>query len=223
MKKCCTILWLIITALSLAAETTLEMLQQKVEEGDPTAQTLMGLMYEHGYIFGADSSKATSWYEKGKNGNDEFAAKRLKELSSSSRKTFSSSSDARKSRTKSSSKSTSIEDLYAKACLAELESGKVDLEDLKRDRSDYTGKVIKLDFYASNFSSSSTSRIYIYDSNYNFTQYIDLPDDEDAIDWAIDCDKSGSGDSIYVYVESSRLLALGTRKKKQGSAMSYSW
>lgn len=247
MKKQTISFLLISSCFSVTAETTLEMLQQRIKDRDPMAQTLLGLMYENGYFFERSEDKARTWYQKGKDGGDEFAGSRLQALdeeislfgtdiktgssgtapskAASFRAAPSRTAPSKMSRSKATPSSNSTTDVYAEASFAELVSKTFDMEDLQRKRSALAGKVVKLEFDRAHFYGSGSSiSISVRDQDYRLNQTLYLPDDEDAIDWAVDCDEDGGGDSVYIFVKSrSRIYAVGTRKKKQGEKHTYSW
>jgi hypothetical protein len=127
---------------------------------------------------------------------------------------------AKKVKTKANA-TASTESKLAAACLA-AEGGKVDVEELNIDRSKYVGTVVKLKFEWINYS-SSPPHIYLYGDEYNISVNVTLPDDRDAREWAVDADKDDDSGAVYVYVEASSLLAVGTRSRKGKGGIDYSW
>lgn len=107
---------------------------------------------------------------------------------------------------------------------AEL-AGRADIEDLLRHRAEYTGKVVKLDFFRADFVSRTTDSYYMVarDDNNQLQIRLLLPDDPDAIDWAIDIDKADASYSVYTYIGKSYYYAVGTRRRKRGDGYSYHW
>ena len=59
----------------VSAETTIEMLKQKAEAGDATAQTFIGMAYHYGYGVAIDQEVAQTWFSKAAAQGAAFAAK----------------------------------------------------------------------------------------------------------------------------------------------------
>lgn len=110
--------------------------------------------------------------------------------------------------------------------------GKVTLEDLRLERSDYLGGVVMLRFERAMLSPSMAGGSYLYASGStgangagSFHEIIFYDEkDQDAKKWAVDCARRGSGSfSVYVLVDGNRLISLGERRKKDGNGYSYNW
>lgn len=171
------------------------------------AQAVGGILNDYGYDHERDSGQTAE-------GGSLFSSGRMQKVNAAKKKR---SSKARSS-------AASQNSISEQAASAELVSGKVDMEELVRKRPSYVGSVIRLNFERAYFySSSSNPYLRIYGDDYTYGEYLYIPADEDALEWAVDFGESGNGGSVYVYVHKDRLYPVGTRKKKKGQAMRYNW
>jgi hypothetical protein len=110
----------------------------------------------------------------------------------------------------------------------------IDVEDLIIDRDKYIGTVVKLKYKRIRiYTSSSSFYLYVYDTSDPYTgsgssTRLSMPNDRDAREWAIDEAKDNdyydsSSGSLYVYVETDSLLAVGRRVRKSSGSNKYSW
>ncbi len=208
MKMFYLIIGIIFAASTLFADSTENLLRKRAESGDADAQVLMGLMYHYGCIVSKNYRIAENWYEKAADQDDSFAESQLRSVRN----------------TKNRENGSSTEERMKLALNAEYE-GTATVEELTRDRDKYIGKVVKLICYGGNYrSTSSRPRLSVYGNNFDFYIYMDLPDNKEARDWAMDCDKKDySRSDVFVFVEKNNLLALGTKKRKNGDRYTYKW
>ena len=208
MKKIYLTIGIIFASSTIFAEKIDDILRDRAELGDADAQALLGLMYQHGCIVSKNHITSESWYKKAADQDDSFAESQLRKVKRTKDKKEKSSPEARKKL----------------AMTAEYE-GRVTVEELTRDRDTYVGKVVALVFYGANYSSSSSRCSFsVYGKNYDFYVYMTLPEEQDAIDWAMDCDKRDSSrGEVFVFVEKNKMLALGTKKRKKDDNYTYKW
>ncbi len=217
MRKFAVVLSLVIIAQVAFAETTVELLQKRAEDGDATAQTLIGNMYFYGYHFDRDYDQAEKWYERAVKNGDAFAGERLRVVQRMPK-------DRRKTIKSMSRGNISNDDSIAKASVAEF-AGNVGVEDLLLHRDEYVGKVVRLKFSRGDLFSgrSAPDTMTVWDSGGDVTVRMQLPDDIDAREWGLDCDKGDTGGSVYVFVEKAQAYAQGTRRRKTEEGYTYSW
>ncbi|MDD3276767.1 MAG: hypothetical protein PHP93_06940 [Kiritimatiellales bacterium] len=239
MKPFLIILVISLYALTVSAETTLELLQKRAAEGDTTAQTLIGMMYQYGYQVPRDFEKAENYYTQGSQGGDSFADARIqlvRKLQEAARNLLAASTTAQNPTIASAgtAPANDIKSRIAQASGAEYK-GKVTLEDLRLKRSDYIGCIVMVRFDGVSLSPSMAKNPFLHvygDGNRDggrgrgaFGERI-LYDEKnsDATKWAVDCARRGSGSfSVYVLVDDRDLTALGERRKKDGNGYSYNW
>jgi TPR repeat protein len=78
MKSCIAFIITLATCFSpVFAETTVELIQQRAEAGDATAQTLMGLMTYYGYQVPRDANISESWFQQAADQGDSYASERV--------------------------------------------------------------------------------------------------------------------------------------------------
>lgn len=208
--------------LTVSAGTTLELLQQRAEAGDATAQTFLGLAYFYGSSVPADPAKAQLWFSKAAEQGDEFAAKRMALWGQSDRTTVRISSDLR------SMPADELQKKTEQAASAPY-AGDITFDELVLHRDQYIGKVIELDFTTVSVIGGATPYIYVRDPRSSSGQSGSSDKlylcGESALKWrlAIDRKPPGTVSTICTLVEKDGLIAVGSRKSKNADGYTYSW
>jgi hypothetical protein len=130
----------------------------------------------------------------------------------------------------------SLDEMMVNAAVAELDKKTVEVEDLVVGAGLYFGKVVKVKYKGIRFLSRGgmgSSYLYIYGDNISCRLRLFLPNDREALEWAVDegkradvvyyDDVPGSAGSLYVYVGDDTFLAMGRRIRKIKDGMTYSW
>ena len=205
----------------LFAETTLEILQQRAEAGDATAQTLMGMVCFYGYMVPRDSDAAQEWYQRAADQGDEFAAKRR---NPQGQPTVRNVTDPR---------AIPQEELQKKIKQAESVPyvGKVTFDELVLKRDQYIGKVIELNFATVSVIGGSVPYIYVRDPRAAQQGQSGGASDrlylcgEAALKWRLTVEKKyyGAASTVYALVEKDHLVALGVHKSTVDDVSIYSW
>jgi TPR repeat protein len=219
MKSCIAFIITLATCFSpVFAETTVELIQQRAEAGDATAQTLMGLMSFYGYQVPRDTTAAKDWYQRAADQGDSFADIRLQ-------------SD---SRIKSDIRTMSPDEFEKKVTQASSVpyEGDVTFDELATNRNKYVGKVIELSFTilpAVGMPVEGIQYIYVRDPKAYGTQggssdKLYMYGDR-ALKWRQEIGKKSSGTSstVYALVEKDGLIALGIRQREIESGREYKW
>lgn len=215
------LIWCRLVALVASGETPLEWLQAHAEDGDASAQTLLGMMYQAGCQVPKDLKQAEQWFARGYQGGDEFAGTQLRAVIRES--------EALKGKPKGAAPALpklTLADRIARA--GDLEyGGKVSLEDLRMIRSDYLDKVVVVSFFWAILTVPTAEHyITVYDDDRSLSERITYDHTVPGADeWAVmqAKDQNGSWSSVYVLVESNGLLGLGIRRKRDNGTYTYSW
>ena len=221
MKNSLICLMLSISA-SAFSETTLELLQQRAEAGDATAQTFLGMAYQYGCAVSPDPEKALEWFGKAADQGDEFAAKRRDLWGQPIRTVI---------RTQKESAFLSSEDLQKKIAQGQSApyAGSISWDDLVLHRDQYVGKVVELDFTIIAALGISTPYVYVRDpqtvgrqSGPSDKLYLD---GEDALKWRLEIERKypGAVSTVYALIEKDKLIGLGARQRKDDDGYSYRW
>jgi hypothetical protein len=204
------------------AETTLELIQQRAESGDATAQTFLGMAYQYGYSVTPDSEKALEWFGKAAEQGDVFAAKRRDLWGQPIRTTV---------RTVTDSRLIPQEELEKKVVRGESAAyaGKVKFDELVLHRDQYVDKVVQLDFTTLSVVGGSVPYIYVRDprsqpgqSGASERLYLC---GESALKWRLEVERKypGAVSTICALVEKDGLVAIGLRNRKTDNGYTYSW
>ncbi len=194
------------------AETTLELLKQRAEAGDATAQTFLGMAYHHGYGVVRDQESAKQWFSRAADQGDAFAAKQ-RDYSAGLR----------------AMSPENIQKKIEQASSAAFE-GWVALDELVSSRDRYIGKVIELNFSAVPVTGGSpvgTLYMYIREPQADRDASVDrlYLCGEGALNWKLGIDKKSysSSSSVCALVEKDGLIALGVHHRTTESGNEYKW
>ena len=213
------------------AETTLDMIQQRAEAGDATAQTLMGMMTFYGCQVPRDREASQKWYQRAADQGDSFAAdrifiakKKFEVPQAGSSNHPSSIADSPKP-----SRSMSKEVLGKKVADASSSEykGSTTVEDIILNRAEYVGKVVELKFEIGTVSTSYSDeipRFYVHGRRAKMGQRLMLSDQQ-ALEWAMNQSKRGydASGKAYVLVDGKDLIVLGTKQSQADNGYIYSW
>ena len=195
------------------AETTLEIIQQRAEAGDATAQALLGIMAFHGYQVQKNSEASQEWYQRAADQGDSFAAGRIGRIKKKSESEYSPLFLPK----------NVLEKKVADAFFVEYK-GNLTLGDLMLKRAEYIGNVVKLKFRASTISTTSgISSMYVRDVS-GVNGRLMLCGSE-ALEWAVKESKRGDEtySTAYVFVDEKYLIALGKQQSQADNCFIYSW
>lgn len=221
MKLRYLLLCAVMGFLTVSAETTLELLQQRAEAGDATAQTFLGMAYQYGYGVSAQKEKAIQWFSRAALQGDAYAAMRRDSLNDESKMPVSDMINLR---------TVNFSDLKARIEQADY-AGSISFDELAMSREQYLGKTVELSFTTLTVIGGPNGNpcIYIrdpksYGSQGGTSDRLYLFGD-DAMKWKLVVDKKpvGSSSRVYALVEKDGLVALGERKRKTDSGYVYSW
>jgi len=229
MKSCIAFIITLATCFSpVFAETTVELIQQRAEAGDATAQTLMGLMTFYGYQVSRDADMSESWFQQAADQGDAFASGRIAMVKKRSSASSSTNSIKSKSTYAFSLSKEELEKKVSSASSAEY-AGSIDMDNLVLKRADYVGKVIQIKFMASSINTKigENPYLHIYKTDNDYVgsfEYLMLCGQK-ALEWAVGISKQGYGatGTVYALVEDKNLVALGVRKSKIDDGYTYSW
>ena len=203
---------LIFCASIVSAQTTIELIKQRAEAGDVTAQTFLGLAYHLGYGVAIDQDAAQQWFSRAADKGDVFAVKQ-RDYASGLRW-------------------MSPEKIQKKIEQAPSASyaGQVAFDELASNREQYIGKVIELNFSAVPVSSGSpvgTTYMYVRDPQADRNASTDrlYLSGEDAMSWKLEvAQKSYDASSIvYALVEKDGLIAVGAHHRETDDGQEYKW
>lgn len=207
------------------SETTVEMIQQRAEAGDATAQTLMGMMSFYGCQLPKDRKAAQEWYQRAADQGDFFAAGRVAvknqaevPQADSSVKPPSKADDPPWEMSK-----ETLEKKVSNASSAEYK-GEAELEDMILHRSEYVGKVVKLRFRSGKFfPEPGMPHIYVRGIHgMGGPSQCLMVSGQEAMEWAVK-KSSGAVREAYALVDDNRLIALGTKQSQADNGYIYSW
>ncbi len=222
-------LFLVFTLYSLTvfAETTVELVQQRAEGGDSTAQALMGLMSYNGYGVPRDRVAALEWYERAANQNHVYAEKMAAKLKTNAESTKESLPVGDNGRSSSLPAKEVSADKDSSAGSVEY-AGDVELSRLALKREEYVGKVVRLSFmspFKLRDPVRGSSSFSIFSKNYEGVSDSLSLSGQDALKWAMAEAKRGHGatHTVYVIVEEHKLIALGDHQSKVDNGYTYSW
>ncbi len=216
------------------AETTLEIIQQRAESGDATAQTLLGLMAQYGCDLPKNDDVALEWFQKAASQGDAFARKKVayyeqKPGTQSSAKT-SSDNKVKKPASNPSGKPSllNVEEKVSNAGAIEY-LGRIDLDELFLNREKCVGKVVKLAFRNNPLTSLSVregkqASLLIRGKKDNGILVSLRVSGQEALEWAMSVSKNDDVVcSAYVLVDATDLIALGTEQRKEEVGYQYKW
>ena len=140
MKSMVLALVLSVCFLTASAETTLEIIQQRAEAGDATAQTFLGMAYQYGYEVSPNREQALNWFSKAAEQGDTFAIQRRDLFGKPITTVYRTATTTRPSQAQ--------DDLPAKIVqgMSAPYAGRVGFDELVVHRDKYIGKVIELEF-----------------------------------------------------------------------------
>lgn len=196
----------------VSAETTIEMLKQKAEAGDATAQTFIGMAYHYGCGVAIDQEVAQTWLSKAADQGDAFAAKERDAAASL--------------------RSVSPEKMKKKIekAVSVPYAGEVAFDDLFSNRDDYVGKVIEINFTAipvTEGASYGTPYMYIREVTSEADASVDklYLCGEDALNWQLEINKKSytASSTVYALVEKDGLIAVGSRHRETDNGQEYKW
>ena len=196
----------------VSAETTIEMLKQKAEAGDATAQTFNGMAYHYGYGVAIDQEVAQTWFSKAAAQGDAFAAKQRDAAANL--------------------RSMSPEKIKKKIEQAASVpyAGEVVFDDLVSNRDDYTGKVIQINFTAipvTEGASYGTQYMYIREPTSDADALTDklYLCGEGALNWQLEINKKSytASSTVYALVEKDGLIAVGSHHRESDGGHEYKW
>jgi hypothetical protein len=225
MKLRYLLLCITMGSLTVSAETTLELLQQRAEAGDAPAQTLLGFMNYYGYQVPRNTKLSEEWYQRAAEQGDSIAEKQIKAIQQSSESALLAerffsrqilyylTEDELRARTQESS-------------LCE-ERVRVSMEELTLNRASYVGKVVEIEFQAGTVYLSTGANAYL-------TAYGKMTEGGAAnlilcgsgsLKWALAESKKGYGSisKVFALVDKAGVIALGITKNKNGDVYTYSW
>jgi hypothetical protein len=204
------------------AETTVELVRQRAEDGDATAQTLMGLMAFYGYQVPRDTNEAEVWFQRAADQGDTYAGSRI----GKNVRTVSSVSSGLRAMSP-----TEFEKKVTQASSAPYE-GETTFDELAVNRDKYVGKVIELNFTmisAIGMPVDGIQYIYIRDPKAYGSQggssdklYVN---GERALKWRQEIGRNayGASSTVFALVEKDGLIALGIRQRQIESGREYRW
>lgn len=176
------------------AETTVDLIYQRAESGDATAQTLMGMMTYYGYKFPRDTAVSDEWYQAAADAGDSFAKERVA-MSQRRSSTISTTGSVKSSR--STSFNLSKEELETKVTSASTAEflRSVTFEELILKRDQYIGKVVELQFRGSfiNTSSGENPYLYVFGKETGVGNERLFLSGQDALEWAVVVAKKAYG------------------------------
>jgi len=213
-----------LCALTVSAETTLELFQQRAEAGDVTAQTFLGLAYQYGYGVATSREQALNWFSKAAEQGDSFAIQRRDLFGKPITTVYRTVTAVRPEQVK--------DDLPAKIAqgMSSPYAGRIGFDELVVHRDQYVGKVIELEFKTVSALGGAVPYIYVKDPR--SVQGQSGPSDklhldgESALEWRLDVERKSPDavSRIYALVEKDRLIALGARRSKTtDGGCTYSW
>ncbi len=216
----------------VSAETTFELIKQRAESGDVTAQNLLGLMSWYGYLLPRDMSVSDQWYQRAADQGDQFAQERV---AMSKRRTNAGTSTSTSIRPSEIDlfrmPASELEKKISQASSAKF-AGDVTFDELFLDRNKYIGKTVELRFTAiSAIGGATTGNPHIYvrkprtgDEAGGGSDRLFLCGRE-AMEWKLEVEKKSfdTASTVYALVEKDGLIALGTRKRKVDDGYKYSW
>ena len=195
-----------------SAQTTVEMLKQRAESGDATAQTFLGLAYHFGYGVTLDQEVAQQWFSRAADKGDAFAVKQR--------------DYAAGLRWMSPEK---LQQKIDQASSATYE-GQIAFDELASNREQYIGKVVELSFSAVPVAGGSpvgTSYMYIRDPQSDTGASVDrlYLCGEGALNWKLEVDKKSynSSTTIYALVAKDGLIAVGSHHREADGGHEYRW
>ena len=208
------------------AETTVEMIQQRAEAGDATAQTLMGMMAFYGCQVPRDREASQKWYQRAADQGDPFAAERIFIATKKLEVPQAGSSNHPSSIADSSKPSRSMSREVLEKKMADASSveykGSVNLEELTLNRAEYLGKVVELNFEMGKVSTHfETPHLFVFDRRSRTSEMLMLYGQQ-ALGWAMK-QSYGAHRTAYVLVEEKDLIALGTNQSQADKGYAYSW
>ncbi|MFA6173272.1 MAG: hypothetical protein WC701_06250 [Kiritimatiellales bacterium] len=204
------------------AETTVELIKERAENGDATAQTLLGLITYYGYQVPRDTAKAEVWFQRAADQGDTYAGSRI---TKNVRTILSVSSGLR------AMSPTEFETKVAQASSVPYE-GEVTFDELVVNRDKYIGKVIELSFMM----------IPVVGTPVDGVQYIYIRDPkvygsqggssdklylcgERSLKWRQEIGRNayGTASTVFALVEKDGLIALGVRQRETDAGREYKW
>jgi len=203
---------LIFCSSIVSAQTTIELIKQRAEAGDVTAQTFLGLAYHLGYGVALDQDVAQKWFSRAADQGDVFAVKQ-RDFAAGLRWMA----------------PEKIQKKIEQASSAEY-AGQIAFDELVSNREQYLGKVIELNFSAVPVAGGSpvgTIYMYIRDPQSDRDAAADrlYLYGENALSW-----KSGiaqksydSSSTVYALVEKDGLIAVGAHHRETDGGQEYKW
>lgn len=207
------------------AETTLEILQQRAENGDATAQTLLGFMNYYGYQVPRNTQLSEEWYQRAAQQGDSIAENQIKSIRQSSESALL----AERFFFRQVLYYLTDDELRARIQGSDLskERVRVSMEELTLNRTSYIGNVVEIEFQAGTVYLNTGANAYL-------TAYGKLSEGgaanlilygSGALKWALVESKKGYGSisKVFAFVDKAGLIALGVARNKNGDEYSYSW
>ena len=227
MKFVNLVLIIVFFSSMVFAETTIEIIQQRAETGDATAQAFLGMAYQYGCAVSPDPVASQKWFSKAADQGNEFAAKRCFPLYRTASTPDRISTDIR------SMPPEVLQNKIKQASSAPYE-GDVTFDELAINRNKYVGKVIELSFTilpAVGMPSDGNQYIFVRDPRSSSGQQQGSSSDrlylcgEDALKWRQEVGRKAYGiaSTVCALVEKDGLIAVGSRKRKTGDGYTYSW
>ncbi|MFA6173273.1 MAG: hypothetical protein WC701_06255 [Kiritimatiellales bacterium] len=195
-----------------SAQTTIELIKQRAEAGDVTAQTFLGLAYHLGYGVALDQDAAQQWFSRAAGQGDAFAVKQ-RDYAAGLRWMA----------------PEKIQQKIDQAASLPYE-GQIAFDELASNRDQYIGKVIELNFSAVPVAGGSpvgTSFMYVRDPQSDTGAAVDRLYfcGEGALNWKLEVDKKSYDSSITVYalVAKDGLIAVGDHHREADGGHEYKW
>lgn len=209
----------------VSAETTLELLQQRAEAGDATAQTLMGFMTYYGYQTPRDIKASEGWYERAVDQGDPVAKKIIDMIKNSSEAAYIAD------RVHLNQVLYYLPDEELKIIIDESsvldERVRVTMEMLTLNRKSYIGKIVEIEFNAGQVNVSPGMNPYLtaYGKSYEGGAANLILQGPLALKWAM-CEARkgyGSVSKVLALVHKNGLIGLGVARCKEGDRFIYTW
>lgn len=212
MKIARLIAALIFCSSIVSAQTTIELIKQRAEAGDITAQTFLGLAYHLGYGVALDQDAAQKWFSRAADQGDTFAVKQ-RDFAAGLRWMA----------------PEKIQQKIDQAKSLPYE-GQIAFDELFSNRDQYVGKVIELNFSAVPVAGGSpvgTTYMYIRDPQSDRDAAADrlYLHGEDALSWKSEIAQKSydSTSTVYALVEKDGLIAVGAHHREADGGHEYKW